>query len=245
VATRVTSPRSSAISRARHCRYDLDDPDVIAAHDWAAFRDVAEVHDHWQRPGWSPDMRAYYWLLEITDPAFTEQAAHCQDVIGRLRAFDLISPDGYHSTLGRIAPVGAVDGHHLDHLVRLVHADTPRAFPLTAIPLTGSRGALRYSVAPWTPIIDLHRRLVAASEAAGLPRMTPSSRLRPHISIGYCNQLLPAEPVRAAVEPLRTLTPVQVLVDRVDLVELRREPAAYKWQVIHTVRLPTSDLFPN
>ncbi|MFJ7178375.1 hypothetical protein ACIQXA_18645 [Streptomyces massasporeus] len=31
---------------------------------------------------------------------------------------------------------------------------------------------------------------------------------------------------------------MHLLVDRVDLVELRREPAAYKWRIIHTIQLP-------
>ncbi|MFD9038757.1 2'-5' RNA ligase family protein [Streptomyces bottropensis] len=220
--------------------YDLDDPGVIAAHDWAAFECISEMRDHWQRAGWSPGTRAYYWLLSITDPAFTDQAAHCQEVVRGLGAFDLISLGDFHATLGRVGLVDAVREDQLDRLARMVSADPPQAFPLTAIPLTGSRGALRYSVAPWTPLVDLHRRLVAASAAVGLPAMKPSSRLRPHIGIGYCNQLLPAGPVRDAVGPLRALPAIPLLVDRVDLVELRREPAAYKWRVIHTIQLPIS-----
>lgn len=219
---------------------DLDDPDVIAAHDWSAFEGVSEMRDHWQRAGWSPGTRAYYWLLSITDRAFTDQAAHCQDAVRGLGALDLISPSDFHATLGRIGLVDAVREDQLDRLVQVVRADPPQAFPLTAMPLTGSRGALRYSVAPWTPVVDLHGRLVAASDAVGLPTMKPSSRLRPHIGIGYVNRLLPAGPVRDAVEPLRALPAVHLLIDRIDLVELRREPAAYKWRVIHTIQLPIS-----
>ncbi|MEV7887499.1 2'-5' RNA ligase family protein [Streptomyces sp. NPDC002817] len=225
--------------------FDLDDADVIAAHDWAAFEDVSEMRDHWQRPGWSPGTRAYYWLLSITDPAFTDQAALCQEAVNGLGAFDLIGPGDFHATLGRVGLVDDIHDDQLDRLVRLVRDDPPHAFPLAAMPLTGSRGALRYSVAPWTPVVDLHRRLVAASAAVGLPAMKPSSRLRPHIGIGYCHQLLPAGPVRDAVGPLRALPAIRLLVDRVDLVELRREPAAYKWRVIHTVQLPISGASAN
>ncbi|MBK3564144.1 2'-5' RNA ligase family protein [Streptomyces sp. MBT62] len=109
-----------------------------------------------------------------------------------------------------------------------------------ADPLTGSHGALRYSVAPWTPIVDLHQRLVAASVASGLPAMKPSSRLRPHIGIGYCNRPTPTGPMRAAVESLRLLASLQLRVDRVQLAELRREAAAYTWRVIHAIHLPTT-----
>lgn len=223
---------------------DLDDPRVIAEHDWAAFGAVTEMRDHWQRPGWSANTRAYYWLLEVTDPGFLDQAAHCQNVVRDLGAFDLIGSDGYHATLGRIAPADTVDQGRLDQLARNVQADAPPAFSLTAIPLSGSRGALRYSVAPWTPVVDLHQRLVAASAASGLPTMKPSSRLRPHIGIGYCNRPTTTAPVRAAVEPLRLLTLVQLLVDRVELAELRREDAAYTWQVVHTIHLPATGVGP-
>ncbi|MEU0722820.1 2'-5' RNA ligase family protein [Streptomyces sp. NPDC006140] len=130
-----------------------------------------------------------------------------------------------------------VDERQLHDLVEAVQAEAPPAFELSALPLTGSRGALRYSVAPWTPIISLHQRLVAASFACGLPPMKSSSRLRPHIGIGYCRTRIPARPVQAVVKPLRSLPPVPLLIDRLDLVEMRREAAAYTWKMVRTVHL--------
>ncbi|MFI6402306.1 hypothetical protein [Streptomyces sp. NPDC050548] len=74
--------------------------------------------------------------------------------------------------------------------------------------------------------------------------MKPSSRLRPHIGIGYCNRPTPTAPVLVAVEPLRLLAPVQLLVDRVELAELRRADAAYTWRVVHTIHLPATGVGP-
>ncbi|MEU4054009.1 hypothetical protein AB0F09_33115 [Streptomyces olivaceus] len=38
---------------------DLSDPAVIAAHDQAAFDAVETMVDHWDRPGWTAQTRAY------------------------------------------------------------------------------------------------------------------------------------------------------------------------------------------
>ncbi|MFD4480412.1 2'-5' RNA ligase family protein [Streptomyces sp. NPDC058471] len=219
---------------------DLDDHAAITHCDWAAFDELTEMSDHWQRPGWSADTRAFYWLLPVTDPLFLGQARHCQETIGRqdgLDAFDFIRPDGFHLTLGRIARRGEVTDQQLDQLAATTQLGVPDAFALDALPLTGSRGALRYSVAPWTPVIALHRHLADAPLHCGLPSIKGASRFRPHIGIGYCHRTLPARSVRPAIQSLRELPPVRLLVDHVELVEMRREGAAYCWEVIHRIRL--------
>ncbi|MEU3936625.1 2'-5' RNA ligase family protein [Streptomyces sp. NPDC029044] len=140
--------------------------------------------------------------------------------------------------LGRISDVDTVNDSLLFRLAEAVQASAPAAFTLSALPLTGSRGALRYSVAPWTPVIGLPQLLVAASASCGLPPMKSSSRLRPHIGIGYCGRPLPVGPVHDAVRSLRSLPPTAVLIDHVDLVEMRRESASYRWRVVQSVYLP-------
>lgn len=218
---------------------DLDDPGSITAHDWRAFDTLTEMQDHWQRPGWTSSTRAYYWLLTISDePAFVAQARQCQEAVRHFQAFDLIDSESFHLTLGRVSDADTVKEPVLSRLVETVQTSAPAAFTLSALPLTGSRGALRYSVAPWTPVIGLHQLLVAASASCGLPPMKSSSRLRPHIGIGYCGRTLPVGPVHDAVRPLRSLPPTALLIDRVDLVEMRREGASYRWRVVQTVNLP-------
>ncbi|MFC8147968.1 2'-5' RNA ligase family protein, partial [Streptomyces paradoxus] len=50
-----------------HPPADLSDPAVIAAHDQAAFDAVETMVDHWDRPGWTAQTRAYYWMLTFPD----------------------------------------------------------------------------------------------------------------------------------------------------------------------------------
>jgi hypothetical protein len=55
--------------------------------------------------------------------------------------------------------------------------------------------------------------------------------------MAYCNRAVPAREVRAAILPLRGLDPVELDVHHVELVELRREHRAYRWQVVHSLVL--------
>ncbi|WP_329394477.1 2'-5' RNA ligase family protein [Streptomyces melanogenes] len=211
------------------------DPAVIAAHDWAAFDAVEKMVDHWERPGWSRDTRAYYWMLTIPEESLL--AGHmrqCQQALAPF-GFDNIDPDGLHLTLGRIGLVEEVSGDRLDQLAAAAQQTVPERFTLQAIPLTASRGAIRYSVAPWTPILDLYQMLHEVGAHHGLPFRKPAAVFRPHIGIAYSNRALPADGIRAALRPLRELDPVDLAVEQVHLVELRREERAYRWSVARTL----------
>ncbi|WP_336113060.1 2'-5' RNA ligase family protein [Streptomyces sp. PTD9-10] len=220
-----TPPRSTTDAR------------LIAEHDWAAFDAVEEMKDHWDRPGWTSSTRAYYWMLTFPDAApLIEHARRCQKELRHL-AFDDIDADGLHLTLGRIGRIDEIDPAHVDRLVAKAHERTPESFTLGAVPLTASRGAIRYSVAPWTPVIQMHEALSAAGTESGIPPRKPTSLLRPHLGIAYCNRPISADIVRDAIRPLREFDAVDALVQKVRLVELRREGQAYRWQVIHSLEL--------
>ncbi|MGX1668590.1 2'-5' RNA ligase family protein [Streptomyces sp. NPDC055400] len=193
--------------------------------------------NHWDRPGWTSSTRAYYWMLTFPDAdQLIDQARHCQKQLQRL-GFDDVDEDALHLTLGRIGTADQVAPRQLDHLIATAHVVRPEAFTLRAVPLTASRGAIRYSVVPWTSTIDLHAALGRAGSAVGLLPKKPTSALRPHIGIAYSNRRMPAHLVRDAVLPLRSLDSVTVPVQRVRLVELRREGHAYRWDVIHELEL--------
>ncbi|MFD7222923.1 2'-5' RNA ligase family protein [Streptomyces sp. NPDC059892] len=210
---------------------------MIAAHDWASFGTVREMTNHWDRPGWTDTTRAYYWMLTFPDtPPLIEHARRCQLALQRL-GFDNIDERGLHITLGRIGAVHETAATDLDDLMASLYEVRPEAFTLRAVPLTASRGAIRYSVAPWKPIVELHAALSTAGAAVGLPPRRPTSSLRPHLGIAYCNRSMRAGVVREAVRPLRDLDGVDIRVPGVQLVELRREARAYRWEVIHTVEL--------
>ncbi|MBO2459849.1 2'-5' RNA ligase family protein [Actinomadura violacea] len=215
---------------------DLDDAEAIAANDWEAFRQVAQMRDHWSRPGWYPGRRAYYWMLTFPDePELLAMAHRCQSAIAPL-GLDLIPDDGLHITLTRIAEAGTPRAR-LDALAEHAAEQIPTAFELSFGPLAGSPGAVRFSVVPWRPLVELHAVLAHANLRAGVDVGTPTARFRPHLGIAYSNRVRPAAPIIETVAILREAEPVLTQVVSVELVELRREASTYKWDVLHRVPL--------
>ncbi|MER6913885.1 2'-5' RNA ligase family protein [Streptomyces sp. NPDC000594] len=221
---------------------DPDDPESILGNDWTAFTTLQQMGDHWDRPGWPPGHRAYYWMLLPHSPQLTALTRHCQDHLAPF-ALDLVPDDGLHITMAKIGNRTDVATHRLDALARTVAADPPPAFDVLAHPLTGSRGAVRYSLTPWSPLICVHAALTQATRQHGLPGGRPTTGFRPHLGIGYHNRHRAARPLIDAVAELRGLRPALLRAERVDLVELRRENAGYRWDVLHTV--PLAPLRPD
>ena len=134
---------------------NLDDPAVIREHDWQAFSTLTHMASHWNRPGWTDGRGSYHWLLNFGHAASVRQLAQqCQAQLDK-QAFDLVPLDSLHVTLGQ---VGFTD--EIDKATALAVANEagPRCaelppFRLTVGPLAGSRGALRFTVAPWTSLL--------------------------------------------------------------------------------------------
>ncbi|QNP70511.1 2'-5' RNA ligase family protein [Streptomyces roseirectus] len=213
------------------------DPAVIAAHDWAAFSELEELTDHWSRPGWTDGSRAYYWMLTFPDDRrLAALAGHCQEELAPL-GLDPVPPDGLHITLARVGAPDDVTPGQLDSLARDVGGLLPAAFSVHAMPLAGSRGAVRLSLGPWEPLLRLHHALVEAGRAVGMAFQKPTAAFRPHLSLAYNNRRRPAAPVIQAVSRLRALPAVELSVPAVQLVELRREGRTYRWEVGKNVPL--------
>ncbi|EDY48887.1 conserved hypothetical protein [Streptomyces clavuligerus] len=195
--------------------------------------------DHWDRPRWTTGHRAYYWMLLPRTPELTALTRHCQQHLAPLR-LDPIPDSGLHITLAKIG--NRTDGtpEQLAGLARTVSEHAPRAFTLSARPLTGSRDAVRHSLTTWTPLLRLHTVLTAAARRHGLPAGRPTAHFRPHLGIAYNNRERDAHPVIDAVAELRTLPAVPLSIDRAELVELRREGPTYRWNPLHTARLAPS-----
>ncbi|MFJ7237455.1 2'-5' RNA ligase family protein [Streptomyces olivaceus] len=216
---------------------DLSDPAVIAAHDQAAFDAVETMVDHWDRPGWTAQTRAYYWMLTFPDsPAPADLALRCQRHLAPL-GLDPVPGDGLHVTLTRVGSVAALPQSRLDDVAGAAAPLLPAAFRLRAVPLAGSRGAVRLTVAPWGPVLALHAALSESMARLGLTPRKPTALFRPHVSLAYNNRPRPAAPVIEAVTALRSLSPVELHVQDVRLVELRREGRAYRWDVVKSLPL--------
>lgn len=220
---------------------DLVRSEVIVAHDWQSFIDLKVMDDHWVRPGWYPGRRVYYWLLTFPhEGALLARARQCQEMLSSLR-MDPVPEDGLHVTMVRIGDTSQVSPAALDMLARQARSLSVAPFDLVAHPLTGSRGAVRFSLSPWRPLVELHAALTALHVLAGVPGGQPTTLFRPHLGVAYNPRRRRTGPVRQAIAPLRELSPVTVPVRFLDLVELRRESAAYRWTVLHRVPLSAAD----
>lgn len=217
---------------------DLDDPQKIASNDWDAFRAVERMTNHWDRPGWAPGHRAYYWMLAFPEePELIAQARSCQQALASLD-MDEVPHDGLHITMNKIGSCADVEPAAVDALAQLADDTLGADFEIRAEPMAGSTGAIRFSVTPWTPLVELHAALHRAGQRAGVPGGRPSSLFRPHLGILYNNRDRAAAPVIDAVAPLRNRPSITLPVERVDLVELRRKERTYRWRVLHSLTLP-------
>ncbi|MFD9773396.1 2'-5' RNA ligase family protein [[Kitasatospora] papulosa] len=222
---------------------DLDDPQQITANDWNAFQTVGRMTNHWERPGWVPGHRAYYWMLTFPDePELIDQARRCQQALADLD-MDEVPHDGLHITMNKIGSCADVEPRTVDLLAHVAGGRLGSRFELRAEPMAGSKGAIRFSVTPWTQLVELHTALHRAGQDAGVPGGRPSSLFRPHLGILYNNRERRAAPVIDAVSDLRKRPSVALHLKRVDLVELRREGRTYRWDVLHSLAL--SDRSPS
>jgi len=214
-------------------------------HDWSSFSSIVRMKNHWDRPGWTNARRVYYWMLRFPDARqLIRRAESCQEQLVAL-GMDPVPADGLHITMARIGETHEVTAVQLHGLVRRVEDSSPMRFRLLAHPLAGSRGALRFTLSPWAPLVELHDLLSTAGERSGLPGGKPTSVFRPHLGILYNNRDRPARPVIESVEPLRSLSAVALEVTSVELVELRRTTvpvAAYRWKVVGCIRLEPSEI---
>lgn len=209
-------------------------------HDWQAFQRLSSMENHWQRRDWTPGRRSYHWMLSF-DGAYDVQrlVKQCQMQLPPA-VLDPVPLGALHLTLGRVG--------FTDELARtaaltvagesVLHCRELTSFPLTIGPLVGSKGALRFSVAPWSPLLLLHRQLTTATRAVlGEQCVMDTSRFRPHLSIAYANTPVPVASLLPILEQLRTLPTVTVTVPAVVLVELRREKRTYRYEKVDRITL--------
>lgn len=194
--------------------------------------------DHWSRPGWPDGARAYYWMLTFPDAStLIDLALRCQESLAPLGLDPVPAEDGLHITLARVGGREVVTTEQLVSIARTAGRLLPGAFALRVVPLAGSRGAVRFSVSPWGPLVRLHAALLQAGRAEGITPSKPTALLRPHLSIAYNNRRRDARPVVDAVASLRSLSAVHADVAEVHLVELRRDGVTYRWDVLESLPL--------
>lgn len=178
------------------------DPEAIARNDWSAFSEIGILRDHWTGKQWAPGRTGYYWYLTFDDADLIELAAECQQTLA-IGGVDPVPLDALHITMMGIGSTDDVAKGQIDGLISDAreHLSEVKPFDLTVGPLSGSCSAIRFSVAPWDPLLDLHQLLSTCTGEA----------LR-SVASGSIAELRGAE-----------------RVNQVELVVLRRENHTYRW----------------
>jgi len=234
VTWNVHSPPLSATSKSPFPALQpasISDSAAIRDNDWAAFRQLERVDDHWTLKPWEPGQSGFYWYLPFDDPGVAELAARCQKEL-TTNGIDPVPLDGLHLTLLKVGRSVNLSEAQLSTIVEAARRrlTTISPFDLDVGPLTGSRSALRFSVTPWSDLLDLHRALREAT-ATARPHgaLSETDQFRPHLGIGYINTPQSTSRLIDDVATLRDLPPVTVSVTEVRLVQLRREDRRYRW----------------
>lgn len=216
------------------------DSESIRANDWAAFRQLSDLADHWTLKAWPPGKSGFYWYLTLDDPELLTMARHCQDRLGP-EGMDPVPLDGLHITVLGIGDAVNVPVDDLDKVVDRARCELSdfAALDLEIGPLSGSRSAIRFSVAPWDRLIELHRILYnCAKDVRPDQDLRVSADYRPHLGIAYINAARPAAELIDCVRELRELPPVAVTIGCVKLVELWRAEGRYCWREHAVISLP-------
>ena len=201
--------------------------------DWIAFSSLDRMKSHWDRPGWWPGRRAYYWYLTFaSEPKLHEIAAQCQAELESPH-FDLVALTDLHMTIERIAFEDEIDMSILERVASAAR-EACRALPQLPLhigPLAGSSGAISFSASPHAVIGQLRDTLVAATKTIlGEANAPHNARFRPHVGIAYCNRDVAAGPIIDTIRRIRRRMPIiDANVHAASLVALTREQNAYRW----------------
>ncbi|GGM29443.1 hypothetical protein GCM10011608_12630 [Micromonospora sonchi] len=207
--------------------------------DWARYRALDSLTNHWERAGWRPGRRSYLWLLRLGESGTVRAlASRCQAALGHIPTLDMVPLKWLHLTVQKVGFTDEVPAAQLDQIVAAAQrrlAILP-PIPLRVGPLTGSAGAVRFSAGPHPPVHSVRQVLRQALAEVRGERAVPTraTAFVPHVSIAYNNAPTDATPVIDAVAGLRRVASVTTVVHGVELVELRREPGSYAWDVLAT-----------
>lgn len=205
--------------------------------DWRRFRNLTSMVNHWDRPGWTPGRRAYYWYLTFDSASLQQLAAKCQTAL-RLPYLDPVPLNELHLTLPRVGWADEISPEEANAVAQaaIPIASQLQPFGLTVGPVAGSAGAVRFSVSPWEPVFTLHNGLRDAIRTVR-GEVCSEGEFRPHVGVSYCNSAVSPTALIDALEKLRSLPPVEVTVTKADLVLLWRRGRTYTWSTVRSLTL--------
>ncbi|MBF6252982.1 2'-5' RNA ligase family protein [Nocardia farcinica] len=221
----------------------LTDPAAIRANDWQAFSNLTTLEDHWSLKAWATGYSAFYWYLTFDEEPLAALAEWCRSNLDTT-CLDPVPSDGLHMTVLKVGSTDELTETDVARIVAAAEAALADSAPISLDvgPLTGSPSAIRFSVAPWNRLTELHcllRETTITCRPEAAP--APTSRFRPHVGIAYHNRRRDAGPMVRSIAELRSAPPVTVTVGQVRLVRLWREGRRYRWQDRAVISLGSSN----
>jgi 2'-5' RNA ligase len=210
----------------------------VASGEAEPFGNIRLLRNHWSaraRP------RAYYWYLTFAGaPEVCDLGARCQEALA-FPYYDPVPPQGLHMTLDQIAPEGDITTAQLGSIgdaARLACQAVP-PFRISLGKLSGTRGAVGFTVTPAAPIRELRDALRAATLSICPDAPVIHHETAPHVTIAYGNtDNVPAADAIAAVGKLNASQPkAEAVVEEAELVFLERRRRSYAWEVVSRVPL--------
>ena len=202
---------------------------------------IKEVRDHWYwRPNWRPGRSFYTWhIIFPEDDVLTDLHTAHQRLVDSLPGITPVPIEWLHLTVQGVGFTDKVPRSDLRPIIeatrrRLEHF---RPFEVKLGPAVVDVESLQLPVAP----VDRMRRLQAQLRAAitdvwGRDSVPVLPKLDPHVSLGYWNQIAPAEPLEKLVRAIGSGAATTRL-SQVTLIELSRDHDRYEWTTYATVPL--------
>jgi 2'-5' RNA ligase len=210
----------------------------VASGETGPFGGIRLLRDHWAGP---TRPRAYYWYFTFASVGeVCALAARCQQGLA-FPYYDLVPPQGLHMTLDRIAPEGGITGVQLNAVAAAARlaCQTVSPFRITLGKLSGTRGAVGFTVTPAERVQKLVAALRAATLSVCPDASVTSHEVQPHVTIAYGNtDNVPAVDAIAAVEKLNASAPTaKVVIEEAELVLLERRERSYVWERVSRIPL--------
>lgn len=209
--------------------------------DWCRFRQLKQLGNHWERPGWVYGRRSYHWFFTFECVSVLHTlAAQCQELFRDLPQFDLVPLETLHLTIQRLGFTDELPAASMPAAIAAVKQrcrDIP-PFRLGIGWLAGSTGAIRFTTLPMEPVVEIRDIVLAQVVSADVSKNAPTyvtGDFWPHVSIAYSNTAQPIAPIATKIEGLRSLPVAEVLITSLALVELRREDRVYRWDELERV----------
>lgn len=204
---------------------------------WAEFGRLERLVNHWWwRPGWRVGRSFYTWHITFDNEAskpLHDLVTHLHNRLDDVVGLDPIPQRWLHLTmqgLGFTDDIPDADVQAITQQATTRLAKVP-AFDITLGPIEGDDEATGLLVRPWDPVHAV-RDAIREAIATVWDTVPEAPEFRPHVSIAYSNSAAPTAPLRERLTELRTLAPVTIPINSVQLIRLNRDHQMYQWDTI-------------